>query len=75
MRRARTLRDTGVEVIWAGTGLHPDQVAAIGVSEDADGVEVAPTEATDGVVRALARMEADDVEVVAAAGAGDLTHG
>lgn len=75
VRRARTLRDEGVEVIWAGTGLEPEQVAAIGVSEDADAVEVAPAEATGDVTHALSRLEVDDVDVAAAAGEGDLTHG
>ncbi len=74
-RRARALRDAGVEVIWAGTGLRPEQVAAIGVSEDADGVEVAPAEATGEVTRALTLLEVDDVDVAAAPGEGDLTHG
>lgn len=66
VRRARALRDAGTEVIWAGSGLHAEQVAAIAVSEDADGVEVAPAEATVDVASALGRLEVDDVEVVAA---------
>lgn len=74
VRRARALRDEGVEVIWAGPGLQPEQVAAIAVSEDVDGVVVAPGGATRDVTRALTGLEVDDVEVVAA-GEGDLTHG
>lgn len=74
VRRARVLRDTGVEVIWAGPGLRPEQVAAIAVSEDVDGVEVAPGGAARDVTGALSRLEADDVEVVGV-GEGDLTHG
>ena len=74
VRRARVLRDAGVEVIWAGAGLRPEQVAAIAVSEDADGVEVAPGGATRDVAGALTRLEVDDVEVVGV-GEGDLTHG
>ncbi len=66
VRRGRALRDAGVEVIWAGSGLRAEQVAAIAVSEDVDGVEVAPAPAADDVVRALARLEVDDVDVVAA---------
>lgn len=66
VRRARALRDAGVEVVWAGSGLRVEQVAAIAVSEDADGVEVAPTGAAADVSEALTRLEADDVEVAAA---------
>lgn len=74
VRQARVLRDAGVEVIWAGPGLRPDQVAAIAVSEDVDGVVVAPRGATRDVTSALRSLEVDDVEV-AAVGEGDLTHG
>ncbi len=66
VRRARTLRDAGVEVIWAGSGLRAEQVAAIVVAEDADGAEVAPDEAAADVIEALVRLEVEDVEVVAA---------
>ncbi len=67
VRRARALRDAGTEVIWTGSGLLAEQVAAIAVSEDADGVEVAPAESAAEVTGALTRLEVDDVEVVAAA--------
>lgn len=66
VRRARALRDAGAEVIWAGSGLLAEQVAAIAVSEDADGVEVAPAEGAAEVDGALTRLEVDDVEVVGA---------
>ena len=74
VRRARVLRDSGVEVIWAGPGLRSEQVAAIAVSEDVDGVEVAPGGAIRDVIAALTSLEVDDVEV-AGVGEGDLTHG
>ena len=51
VRRGRALRDAGVEVIWAGSGLQAEQVAAIAVSEDADGVEVAPAAAVASTPR------------------------
>ncbi|WP_229051780.1 hypothetical protein [Aeromicrobium sp. Leaf350] len=75
VRRARVLRDAGVEVVWAGSGLTPDQVAAIAVAEDADGVEVGDQAQVDPVAQALTARDADDVEVGAPLGEGDLTHG
>lgn len=65
VRRARVLRDEGVEVVWAGSGLRAEQVAAIAVAEDVAGVEVAPPEMTGEVAAALAAVEARDIEVVA----------
>ncbi|GAA1752437.1 hypothetical protein [Aeromicrobium alkaliterrae] len=64
VRRARVLRDDGVEVIWVGSGLQAEQVAAVAVAEDADAVEVAPTTGAPEVERALAQREAADIDVV-----------
>ncbi len=64
VRRARVLRDAGVEVIWAGSGLSVAQVAAIAVAEDAVAVELAPASAVADAEVALEAQGAGDVEVV-----------
>ncbi|KQY60255.1 hypothetical protein ASD11_12380 [Aeromicrobium sp. Root495] len=62
IRAARERLAAGQEVVYLGTGLTPEQVARSAVAEDA--VEaVVSQETVDAVRRALADLDADDVDV------------
>jgi methylmalonyl-CoA mutase cobalamin-binding domain/chain len=65
---ARALRDAGCEVIYTGLHQTPDQIAAIAVQEDVDGVGLSALSGAHltlfpSVVEALEARGADDIIV------------
>jgi methylmalonyl-CoA mutase C-terminal domain/subunit len=67
---ARALRDAGMEVIYTGPGQTPEQIVHTALQEDADVVGLAAGAAAAelvDVVGLLARRDAEDVLVFAAA--------
>lgn len=65
---ARALRDAGVEVIYAGAGRSPEQLAEAALQEDADAVVAGPAALAGRVAELLRAAGAGDVPVVASAG-------
>lgn len=63
---ARALRDAGMEVVYTGLHQTPEQIAAVGVQEDADGIGLSVLSGAHLTV--FARL----LEQLAQRGAGDI---